>query len=394
MLSCWSELPIQRPTFSKLRTTFDTMLLADRKGDYVDFSSDMRPFRHSQVASDQDRTSMCSANSLHFPDFLQVVGGGAGMTHGGGGGGNKTPNHHGNTFFNSTNVDELFDDGNCTLESPQASTSPKHSSPDHDASKSQASGKPGPQLPLHLEQPSLKAQNSPLKLHVDQQSLDTISNCSRLSYVSSGTQVVQENGEMTSTSSGIERPRPMSLLLSRDRSNDENSNRYVTDPTKLLTLNADSGYIGGFMGGGASKKMGRASGGGETKEMGGSTGSGGRKNCRPNGRPSGFATGISRPTGTEGGEISKGEHGKTGEPERREESEDEILDPLVLIENALDSDQHVPRRHSDGMLNMNSDGYVSFLELHPPRLPDGGHDAQDYPLPDLPQIQITMTEDL
>ena len=367
------------------------MLLADRKGDYLDFSSDgafARPFRHSHIAHDQDRASMCSSNSLHFPDFLQVIGGsgGGGTTLGNRGSGMTDPLPPGNTtlFSSTTDVDQLLDDSNCTLTSsssghsiflgkespPLASNSPKPSSPEHDASKSQTSSKPGSQLLLHSGEQSPKPLSSPLRLHVDQQSLDTVSNCSRLSYVSSGHQSVQNDGVATSASCGVERQRPMSLLLARDRSKDENFDRYVKEPTKLLNLNVD-GYVRGFMGGGASRKMGRASGGG---------GGGGRLN--------GVTVGVSGQSGMDGGTIGEDGNG-TGE--------DEVLDPLVLADNDLDSSRHFLRRRSDGMLNMNSDGYVSFLELHPPRWPNedgGGHDAQDYPLPDLPQIQITMTEDL
>lgn len=40
MLSCWNEVPRKRPSFVQLRTTIDSLLLAGRKGDYIEFSLD------------------------------------------------------------------------------------------------------------------------------------------------------------------------------------------------------------------------------------------------------------------------------------------------------------------------------------------------------------------
>ena len=40
MLKCWNEQPQNRPTFSDLQSTFDSMLLANKKDEYIDLHID------------------------------------------------------------------------------------------------------------------------------------------------------------------------------------------------------------------------------------------------------------------------------------------------------------------------------------------------------------------
>lgn len=50
MFSCWNESPRMRPNFAELKLTFDRLLLVDRKGDYIEFSLDqIRDSCHLEV---------------------------------------------------------------------------------------------------------------------------------------------------------------------------------------------------------------------------------------------------------------------------------------------------------------------------------------------------------
>ena len=49
MLKCWDEQPHNRPTFSELRSTFDAMLLADKKDEYIDLHIDHRQVYYQQM---------------------------------------------------------------------------------------------------------------------------------------------------------------------------------------------------------------------------------------------------------------------------------------------------------------------------------------------------------
>ena len=51
MLMCWNEQPLKRPTFTELRARFDSMLLADKKGDYIDLRIDQSKLYYQLVAS-------------------------------------------------------------------------------------------------------------------------------------------------------------------------------------------------------------------------------------------------------------------------------------------------------------------------------------------------------
>ena len=53
MLECWQEEPGKRPTFSKLRARFDSMLLAEKKDTYIDLQIDAsKPYYNPDLSSD------------------------------------------------------------------------------------------------------------------------------------------------------------------------------------------------------------------------------------------------------------------------------------------------------------------------------------------------------
>ena len=51
MLMCWNEQPLKRPTFTELRSRFDSMLLADKNGDYIDLRIDQSKLYYQLVTS-------------------------------------------------------------------------------------------------------------------------------------------------------------------------------------------------------------------------------------------------------------------------------------------------------------------------------------------------------
>ena len=59
MLMCWNEQPLKRPTFTELRSRFDSMLLADKNGDYIDLRIDQSKLYYQLVTS----TSMEGASN-------------------------------------------------------------------------------------------------------------------------------------------------------------------------------------------------------------------------------------------------------------------------------------------------------------------------------------------
>ena len=81
MLSCWNGNPHQRPGFMELRSTFDCMLLEDRRGDYIEFSIDstkpchnefeeankilnISPGRHSHGSGHEDCMQLISSEEM------------------------------------------------------------------------------------------------------------------------------------------------------------------------------------------------------------------------------------------------------------------------------------------------------------------------------------------
>lgn len=401
MLSCWNESPLQRPPFTKLRATIDSMLLADSKGDYLDFSQDVlltRPFRHSQFVDVSDRTSICTSSPLHFPDVHQTPVGVCqeeGCT--------ELPESTFKLLLNTT-LDQL--DGECTLTQSSSgqsiflgkdSVSPEHNGRSHTSSKNKLNA----QQTLSQQEQSPKSYHSPSRfLTVDQRSLDTHSNCSRLSFLSNQTREEEEAEQVGGgTLCSSDRPRPMSLFLSRerDRVKVESSDRYVKEPTKMMNLNVttDTGVFGGMVNGRtsgtgsgemgvASRRVGAVSRGVgmASAETGGENS---RSNCDVIGGNGPLSGGGSRSEVTTA--INKGR-----EEDRVRLQEDVREDVLEFLIPDQDYGRHF-RRHSDGMLGTNRDGYVTILELQP--IPVDPYQSNAPPTElDLPEIQITITEDL
>ena len=367
MLSCWSENSHQRPSFTKLRATFDTMLLAEGKGDYLDFSFDVsstKPFIQIQ----DGETSLSTTSSLHFLNVSPVA--------------EHCSRSHSSELLENTFKLLLNTDGNnggCTLVSSSSDpslnlgyepTSPRQRSPidhNHVSPRHQPSGNHTQQLLASSGQQSLK-QHSPMRLFPSLQSADSQLAHSRLSFTASGNLLGEELGDVSRCS---ERPRPMSLLLSRerDRRKENVSDRYVKEPTKFANLNpmAESnifigGGIGGVRGGAEGGRISEAGGGaegGRISEAGG---------------------------GTEGGRISEAgggvEEGRISEAGRGGSAEEDRRKSMRLTQSRTDAEHCILRRGSDGALNMNSNGYVSFVEVFSAK--DGQVD----------HLQIPVTEDM
>ncbi len=66
MLSCWNESPRLRPSFVDLKATFDSLLLAGRKDDYIEFSFDTMKLSYDDQL---EGTSELSS----FPGLVGVV---------------------------------------------------------------------------------------------------------------------------------------------------------------------------------------------------------------------------------------------------------------------------------------------------------------------------------
>ena len=301
MLSCWNESPRMRPTFMQLRATFDTLLLADRKGDYIEFSMDTNRMsalfeatseppnstgpptggltnssplslkRHSGAVAEREECKLLLP-SEGLPDDCQKSG----------------PNPPGGTS------PRLSPKRWSMRHSPQLSTS-RHCSPSHRLSSS----RPSPRKAS--DRFSLRSR-SPL-LFLGRRSPGSSSPQERSPFHASNPLALEERSE------GVQQ-RPVSLLLGRERERErereKKEERYVREPTQLSSTNPGRNHS------------------------------------------------LTHLTTTSGSGHQQ-EHA------------------------------HV-RRGSEGMLNMNSDGYVSFVGM------DYGRDRRAILPPS--EIQITVTEDL
>ena len=63
MLMCWNEQPLKRPTFTELRSRFDSMLLADKHGDYIDLRIDQNKLYY-QLVSSTSMEAACTGEDL------------------------------------------------------------------------------------------------------------------------------------------------------------------------------------------------------------------------------------------------------------------------------------------------------------------------------------------
>lgn len=291
MLSCWNESPRLRPSFSELKSIFESLLLADRKGDYIEFS-----FDSSKLLDDPD-TSPELSNGV--PGLLGI---------------SPAPRRHSYRpekeeckllLPNEKTSDDCHQKGVTS-----ASNSPRFS-PRRWSSRRKSSGHCSPldRLSPSCQSPKKDKSSeglptsfrSPILLFPGQRSSGSLSpqNHSPFHCGSTPRGAPEERGDR-------ERHRPMSLLVTRDRERDQRGkaeDRYVKEPSKLANLNQTVN------------------------------------------------------------------HSLTG-----------------LTTAGMDMQQLQLRRGSEGMLNINSDGYVSFVGMDY----GGRNDRQPSPA----RVQITVTEDL
>ena len=65
MLTCWNEEPEKRLPFSKLRSKFDAMLLADNKNHYIELQMNSSKFRKLTPVTTQNEGACGSTRSLN-----------------------------------------------------------------------------------------------------------------------------------------------------------------------------------------------------------------------------------------------------------------------------------------------------------------------------------------
>ena len=298
MLSCWHGNPRQRPSFTDLRNTFDHMLLAGRKGDYIEFNFDLTK---SCYQSEENNES--SDNILGLLNISQI------------------PRRRSHMSENEESMQLLptLKSSDCQAASSVACNgisrfsplkhsprqqSPQHQSPRQRSPNDRLSLSQSPRKQSLSERQSPRPPHSPMQLFVGRHSSESVSSHSRSPFHATNMLSLE-----TGAGGDRENHRPTSLFFTRDRdqrNRRELSDRYVKEPTKLANLNLAVDQI----------------------------------------------QGASRSTElTVNGEVRH----------------------LRL------------RRGSEGMLNMNSDGYVSFIGMNDRRA------NRSSPQPD---IQITVTDDL
>ena len=311
MLSCWNESPRMRPSFAELKSTFDRLLLVDRKGDYIEFSLN-RDSCHLEVNLETTPCATLGLVSLSPSQRRRShVGEAEGddcklllLNDGSSGGdcqrnsrfslGKWSPGRQKSPQAQQQKSSRQSSP--CDQRTPKCQQSPKSSKADQlDSCKASAAEK----------RPA--RQHSPILLFPGRRSPGSVTpqNPSPFHSLTSSS---RSFGTEPNGTSQRERLRPVSLLLGRDRGDRGGvmgEDRYVREPTNLANLNQTT-----------------------NRSM----------------------TGL--------------------QADGREES------------------QHLRlRRGSEGTLNMNSDGYVSFVGAA------YGRDQRAV-LPIPPPIQITVTEDL
>lgn len=64
MLTCWDEQPCNRPTFTTLRSKFDTMLLADKNEEYIDLHIDNNRSYYQEFFQVEKNGSACGGSDI------------------------------------------------------------------------------------------------------------------------------------------------------------------------------------------------------------------------------------------------------------------------------------------------------------------------------------------
>ena len=221
MLSCWNEIPQQRPSFSELKTSIDSMLLADRKGDYIDFSLDvslMKPFNQNE----DGEGSLSATSSLHFLNMSSVGKGHSSC---------ESVEAPENTIKLLLNADTGSNSG-CVLGPSTSNNSSIRENELPSPRQCSPAGNNYLSPPLPSGKQGQLQQCSPIRLFSDHQSPGSQSSSNQLSFTSSGNFLGEELMEASRLS---EHPRPMSFLLSMEREQRklDTSDRYVKEPTKL-----------------------------------------------------------------------------------------------------------------------------------------------------------------
>lgn len=287
MLSCWNGSPRLRPTFAGLRATIDALLLADRKGDYIEFSLDsnrmsalfeatsgpttstpglmdispLLPKRHSHNMAEKEECKLLLPNEASSDDCQRMT--------------------------SNSNVSPRLSPRRWSSIRQSPQSSPRHCSPADSLSLRCQSPK--------KDRTSERRSRSPILLFPGRHSpADSSSPQSHSPFHASNSQTLEERAA---------RHRPVSLFLTRGEERNKAEDRYVKEPTKMSNLNQ--------------------------------------------------ATNHSLTHLTTAGGVAQ----------------------LLQL-----------RRGSEGTLNMNSDGYVSFVGM------DYIRDRRAVPPP--AEIQITVTEDL
>lgn len=208
MLSCWNEIARSRPTFADLKATFDSLLLADTKRDYIEFdpSKNIGQFQTSL----EPPTSRLSASPIqkrqsfndHEEQKLLLP--------------NESPS--GDCHLTSSSSPQFSN-----LSPRQQSPQQQHSRQSSTASSRQSQSCSSPKKDQSAEKLSMR-HCSPTFLLPGQRSTGSLSPQNRSPFHAQG-----------------ERHRPVSLLVGRDRPRDteksSKEDRYVKEPTKLANLN-------------------------------------------------------------------------------------------------------------------------------------------------------------
>ncbi len=223
MLSCWNKHPRQRPTFTDLRDKFDNLLLADHKGDYIEFSFD------TVQASNHDGSGR--------DGFLNI---------------SPVSKRYSHTSSGQEECAMLLSSEKLPIDTPSPLTldnvgngsprfSPRQQSPQQ-LSLRQCSPSnrlfPSSQSICNNQEASAKSsprrQLSPLKLLPRRGSRESLS---PQPFHATNPIAVEEHTEEQEQQ---QRHRPMSMLLSRERDRvrrrGDISDRYVKEPTKLAGL--------------------------------------------------------------------------------------------------------------------------------------------------------------
>lgn len=197
MLSCWNQSPRSRPTFADLKATFDSLLLADRKGDYIEF--------------DPTKAMLQLDINLDIPS----------VTH------NKlrsvSPMPRRHSRDSKLLLLSESQDGDCSPHFSSRQLTPRQQSPEK-----QTSGQCSPASRLSPSCSSLKKERS----------TETVQCSSALLFPGHRSSVSPQSLSPMHEPGSEERHRPMSLFVPRDRepTRTTGEDRYVREPTKLANL--------------------------------------------------------------------------------------------------------------------------------------------------------------